>query len=648
MLSFIFLRKRWAILALLMMISQPAIPQEDLDLTVKLAELGATPCELNSLVCIDLSVPIDHQDVSRNENLEVSFAFATSVNESQGLIVFFPGGPGSRGTLYAEAIIQSFPSGIVENFDIMFFDPRGVDADHGIECPNAIDTDFFIEEHNDPISLLIAQDKAFVAACQREMLNAPLLPFIATVQTINDIEAMRQAIGAPPIWIIAESYGTLAAQHYAATFPEAIAGVILDGVIDPKLDLEKSIASNAYAADLALLQVLDACDALETCAQDMGRSAHDAFYNFTERLRFAQIPVQFPAADGSFTERELTLEMFSNTAFSMLYAPWSRAYFLRALAEADQGELTPMLRLFYSDSGSDPNTLKTLPDFSWNGTAIHVIPCYDYPHTYLFPAQEARARIERTRSLASESERLLSINYAPLSTCAFWPELIPPQLVPTFKGGVFPTIILSSPLDPVTPINEALAVLDRLENGFHIILENGPHGVLSSENECVADLITALLLHDQTPANLESICTTSIIEDYRPLHARRDNAFKDPAIFSEAVLHELETYRFDLSLDADAPQQLGCNAGGYIRFWYDKFSIRYEFHDCALWPEIIITGEASHRIDDYLVDGLSFQLAVTGKENGEINFFNSTEEGLSRMFGTWRGQEVEVSFKFSE
>ena len=54
----------------------------------------------------------------------------------------------------------------------------------------------------------------------------------STANAANDIEEVRKAMGFESIALYGISYGTVLAQTYAYNYPEHVAGLILDGVVD--------------------------------------------------------------------------------------------------------------------------------------------------------------------------------------------------------------------------------------------------------------------------------------------------------------------------------------------------------------------------------------------------------------------------------
>ena len=85
--------------------------------------------------CAELRVPIDYNDLSVGTfRLSLLRAAAKDQDRRLGSIVVNPGGPGGSGVDYAYAAEFVFSPEIIERYDIVGFDPRGVAESEPIYC----------------------------------------------------------------------------------------------------------------------------------------------------------------------------------------------------------------------------------------------------------------------------------------------------------------------------------------------------------------------------------------------------------------------------------------------------------------------------------------------------------------------------------
>src|SRR5688572_8020765 len=118
------------------------VPSEGPQIAPKLEELGGVACEENpDFTCVTIEVPLNHFDAANTEMLDVVFAVSPASGVRYGMLVMaFPGGPGGEGI--STGFLDWFSEGILEHYDIVYFDQRGLGLSNPLECPNAYEADF--------------------------------------------------------------------------------------------------------------------------------------------------------------------------------------------------------------------------------------------------------------------------------------------------------------------------------------------------------------------------------------------------------------------------------------------------------------------------------------------------------------------------
>ncbi|MES2550019.1 MAG: hypothetical protein V4630_10025, partial [Pseudomonadota bacterium] len=195
---------RHALLALALL-ATPALAETSLSDAV--SSLDLFPCELGTLTCTTLTVPLDHRANDPTRTLDITFALSFATNESRGILFYFVGGPGGSGLASADSYLSAFDPTLTENMDIVFVDQRGIGAVHGLSCPVA---QARFDSSAAPLSdtdAILATARTYVADCTAEIGAGDLLSVINTDQAVRDSEFFRQAIGAPKVWLYGESYG---------------------------------------------------------------------------------------------------------------------------------------------------------------------------------------------------------------------------------------------------------------------------------------------------------------------------------------------------------------------------------------------------------------------------------------------------------
>ena len=607
------------------------------------AGMELSPCELSTLSCTTLTLPLDHFANDPSKTIDITFALSFASVESRGILFYFMGGPGASGLASAENYLSSFDESLTQYMDIVFVDQRGTGPDHGLACPVAQAIfDAAPVSVTDPQGAMAAA-RSYVADCTRELGRDDLLPFVNSDQAIRDSEAFRQRIGAPRVWLYGESYGTQFVQAYAAQFPEAVRGVVLDGVVDLNLDAPGFYARYTAAAEAILTRTFAACAALSACATDMQDDAGRVYDRLAAQLAEGPIEVPLTLADGRTVTRKLTTGLLEANAFYALYSPEGRADFLRVLAAAGRGNLVPMLHLGYSNMYIDPETEVGIDDPGWFSAAFYAITCTDYDSGPGITAEDRAAAImAEAAAFAPSAPRLVRSYFMERLACAYWPHQGAATRPAPFAGGDYPTLILNSDADPITPISMAYSVLDSARNAYGVFLRGGPHVIWGRGIACPDGIVYDLLIDGQTPDAAEQQCEQDLLADYAPLTLTDPAQMAEPAAVARAV--EVELYQ-NIPLgnwDGMHPITLGCDHGGTLTAEATYAGTDYSFSNCRFWPDLALTGTGVETTSGEDQDGMTLTLSVSGRHEGEIVYHYRTRDEAWTISGTWDGQPAQL------
>lgn len=486
----------------------------------RLKKLGGEPCEIHpSFTCVTITVPLDHFDPANTETTEVVFAVAPARGARKGMYVqAFPGGPGGEGISYART--EYFSSQIQNQYDIVFFDQRGVGLSNPLECKNAY-SKYFLEylNANDTIGeegydtpeeqqIAIQNAQSFVDDCVNEIgLDPAKLKFFTTNQVAEDIESFRQAIGDDKFMLYGVSYGTSVAQTYAREHSDRLLGLILDGTQDTTQTGDEIAFSQWEAFNNVLLEVFKACDANAECSKGLEGGSLAAYDELAQKLADAPIAYEFPLSSGKKEERLFTLNMLDYTTTYQLYSLDSRTDLMHALADAKAGDILPIARLYYDNANIDARTGKYLGDSSFSDTMYYIVWCSD-------DAYYSGTSAERSTKLMQEGQRLnglvprVDLDVLTLGlTCAFWPSApTNPTIKEPLRAEGVPTFVLNATLDPATPFHEGKTVFENLDNGYHLYVEGGVHSIYGYGFSCPDQYIEDFLVDGKLPEQREIVC----------------------------------------------------------------------------------------------------------------------------------------------
>jgi pimeloyl-ACP methyl ester carboxylesterase len=560
-----------------------------------LESLGGEPCPESDFTCVTLEMPLDHFDLSNNATIDVVFAVLPAEGRSGGAFLTLTGGPGSSGIASADSYTSLYDTAIAEKYDIVFFDPRGIAASGGFTCPVAATAYYRAEGdiHSAPgINRLVESASEFSADCVAEMGDPAELAYVSTAQVVEDIETFRETFGYDEFVVFGESYGTQVGQAYADAHGGMVDRLIIDGVVDLTLDTYEYHRQMAASSSNTLDLTLAGCDEDEWCAADMTGPAGEAYRRLAAELIEAPSVVGFPLPDGTVETRELTLGDLEVASSGALYEEYDRMLFNRALAAyAGRGDLVPMLRLAYVNLVVDPVTQEPVDDPSWSDAMYYAVECLDYAFAGETPEEKAEEIIAGADGIDGLS--LGSTYYGDLP-CAFWPHGTDEgRPTPLVAEGV-PVLVLGSTVDPVTPYIQGVEVHSRLDDGYIMSKDGGPHVIFGWGETCPDEEVTAFIL-DGTPPETE-MCEGVVVGDYVPLFPETPPEEAD--VLLDLVEWEVSYHPDYYYWDGYTDTSLGCYNQGTWSFASTDVGNDFTFHDCELAAGLVLDGTGHYDAEE--------------------------------------------------
>ncbi|RRD48683.1 alpha/beta hydrolase [Arachnia propionica] len=306
------------------------IEQQRVD-SVPTPELAWAECPGRpGMECTTVKLPLDYDEP---EGTQIDVAVlkhpARKPDERIGSLFVNPGGPGGSGKDFAVVLATQLSPEIVDRFDLIGMDPRGIGDSTPLNCfadPNAaMDALREADEMGFPTTRKEARtfQKSLRTIGEACASNASeLSSAMSTAQVARDMEVLRRAVGDDKLSYLGVSYGSYLGQVYANMFPDRVRAVVIDGVMNPTEWLgtfhtaSQSFGfrnGSALGAEHALNTLLDRCAASEECHLADPRGTLD---RTLERLRTE--PVSFPLRDGS--EITITYQRFTAVMASFLYS----------------------------------------------------------------------------------------------------------------------------------------------------------------------------------------------------------------------------------------------------------------------------------------------------------------------------------------
>jgi len=464
---------------------------EDTDTAAESAHLGNetidwTPCGV--LECGTLNVPIDYADLDAGTiEIAVNVHRATNVDERIGYLLVNPGGPGQSGLGYAELAPSglAFSPAVVERFDIVGFDPRGVGEsgpDFGCGAPGEhLALVVQIEDEVDtPAEISLAEQA--VSLCVESMGEAAAL--LGTDSVARDMDEIRKALGTEQISYFGASYGSTVGTWYATLFPDSVRAMVVDGADNPVDDLSTQEARIENAIEqfgqfeILLGAALDACD--ETCPI-WNDGDPRGFYTDQAVDKLALVSDAF-GGDPAAGALGMITTLYSEQLWPQLW---------QGLADVVEGDIQVFANLASSQIGTDVGVV----------SVVAHINCLD--QWALQPQFDRATQLgdyAAIEALAAEEFPLLyNVDFGPADMCPFFDTLnIDPLDVPLDGGGV-PIVVIGNPSDPATPFVESQELVDEtLANGVLVQADHYRH-VVYPDNSCVNRIVERVLLEQVYP-----------------------------------------------------------------------------------------------------------------------------------------------------
>ena len=487
--------------------------------------VAQAPCAQSIFTCITIRVPRDHF-ASDGRTVDVTFALHRATAKTRkGVFVTVTGGPGTSGIAVADRYTAAYDPRIVRDYDIVFFDQRGIGQSLPFQCPDAALT-LATSSHAPTVSATSAlagvdDARTFVSTCIAESgIDPAVLPYLSTRQAVEDLDAFRVLLRARALDLYAESYGTQYAQTYAAAHPTRVESLVLDGPVDLTLTGFQYYDEAADAYDDVLAMTLDRCTDDVTCRRDVRiRDALAEYDSLAATLRRGPLPYDFVDAAGHVEKRSFGLGDLETAVAGSIQVETDRMLLQRAIAWASRGQLLPLARLAYLARGQDPETLAAIPNPGWSKAMFYGLECTDYAFGSGIGDGAARAYIAAGAAADVDEVRLGSVFYGDLP-CTSWPAHPPSAERPTYLTSTpFPVFVLTSTTDAATPYAGALRIMSHLTDGYLIVQPGGPHVIFGRGNRCVDDPVAAFLIDGVLPGIRFVTCDFSGTAAYVPIPA---------------------------------------------------------------------------------------------------------------------------------
>ncbi|GAA4011885.1 alpha/beta hydrolase [Allokutzneria multivorans] len=443
---------------------------------------GACPegASAPGLECSTVEVPLDYrQEKGREIAIAVSRLASKNPAKRRGVLLTNPGGPGIAGLTYPATLadpkwVQRLPQEVLDAYDIIGFDPRGIGHSSPVTCD-------LTAEQQAQATLTYANTSADVAKHAEKMKavaeqcgrssSAWMLPHITTANTARDMDRIREALGEKKISFVGASYGTYLGAVYATLFPQRGDRVVLDSNLGP----------GGY--DL-------------TAMRAFGRGLEDRFPDF------AKFAAAKPELGLGRTPQEVRAKFFDlaakldkKPALGMDGTLFRAATFGFLYRDEDVPALADLWKELDKDQSAARSAAAAAPADNGKVGRLHVI-CGDSSWPKSVQSYQRDVAVDRIR------HPLIGAAAANIGPCAYWPsEPVEPQVRITDRGPSN-VLLVQNERDPGTPLIGAQKLRRAFGDRARLVtIDQGGHGVyVFAKNKCGNDAVNEFLLGGQLPA----------------------------------------------------------------------------------------------------------------------------------------------------
>ncbi|WP_414048389.1 alpha/beta hydrolase [Actinomyces oris] len=452
--------------------------------------------------CAVITVPLDYAN-PKGETISIAVKKrAATGGHAQGALFINPGGPGDSGVSFAERAGNAFSPDLLNAYDIIGFDPRGVGSSTAITCSSDDDSSSSTAEPSTSAGATASPSAGTEASggesyeewaestrqsfqelteqCASHTEPAALLDHVDTVSAARDLDILRALAGQEKLNYLGFSYGTYLASVYAETFPGNTGRMVLDGAIDPSLSLAEQGLGQAKGFEQALRTYVDYCQNSTGCPLSGGTDA--GVQQIRDLITSAN---STPLATGD-PNRTVTGSDIVAALSEYLYTTeqnWEPLN--KALDQAiNHRDGSAFVASEEQDTSSKDD----------GGGAFQAVTCLDYPvegDKTTWAAQYEQAK--REAPVFADSAVGMDL------VCSVWGHNGTRKPTQIHARGAAPILVVGTTGDPATPYAWSKSLAEQLDSGQLLTWEGNGHTAYGGDASCVNDAVDAYLISGTMP-----------------------------------------------------------------------------------------------------------------------------------------------------
>jgi pimeloyl-ACP methyl ester carboxylesterase len=434
--------------------------------------------------CGTLKVPLDWSKPSgATISLAIARRPAKDPRQRVGTLFFNPGGPGDGAAKYIVMAETIFTPALIERFDLVGMDPRGMENSSQVRCTVPVITPevTLFPKTEQQFQQLVKHNREVGLDCLDKA--GDLVRHMDTVNVARDHEALRLALGENKINWLGISYGTQLAANYAQLYPTHTRAMVLDAPLEHSQAEVHQVADEIIAAEDSFNRFADWCPTQESCAL-RGQDVRAVFDRLVQQAD--QNPIRVEGALRPVTGEDIRMRTTRLLIIKepSIYGPdLSWAGLSRALQKAIDGDASAFAVAPVGE-----------PQYGYHGVLANV--CLDYVpqvHTYA----EMQQRLELGRQLAPHLQGASQTWQA--NFCVDWPvkPTNPPR---TLNVRGVPTLMIHAAHDPNDSYTWAHGLAAQID-GSALLTRTGDGHTSVFTSDCAKSAMDAFLIERRSEAN---------------------------------------------------------------------------------------------------------------------------------------------------
>ncbi|WP_432198342.1 alpha/beta hydrolase [Streptomyces sp. bgisy027] len=446
------------------------------------------------LTCGMLKVPLNYGDPNGTKiEVAVSRLATAAPGKRHGVLLLNPGGPALGGLYMPATMAATLPKSVLDRYDLIGFDPRGVDHSTPQSCglkDSSVSGLFPYPAADGSITRNVARARADARTCADTAGDR--LRYFNTANTARDMDRVRQALGERKISYWGQSYGTYLGAVYRSLFPDRTDRVVLEGNVDPTNVWADEVADRWGKGMAERFPDAAAVAAAQDSTLGLGDSVKEVTQRYlalAERLDREPVPVSGMSLslDGALL-RTVTYGMLQH---NNTLAPLAR--FWKAAADLADGGATDADQTVLEQTLADTPPTPGVPEDN-QATMFLALLCGDAEWPHDTDGYATRTAADR------EAWPLTAGMPANIWACAFWKEPVE-QPVTVTDEGPRNTLILQNRRDNATPWEGGTGLHKALGGSSAFVgVDNGGHYVYDEGSACADKATVGFLTTGRLPS----------------------------------------------------------------------------------------------------------------------------------------------------